>query len=227
MGTRHGAPPINEVASFLLQYDPQATDQLRAQGPLFNELLQYGVPAGVEDKPAVSAEMVARCEILQVALTSAREHSALRSRFLQAKLLLVRRRRFQALVATSTGAAIASVSAIVGGDVVTVAASLLTLLASILNGTVETLVLGKKGDEAEVANLIKSLESTSLFAQLTVRYLAAVKEGKYPEGETATLIQEANQQFAQLVATLAAVAAYFPAAADRPSLAQPVVSPAR
>ncbi|WUR13312.1 hypothetical protein E7V67_027120 [[Empedobacter] haloabium] len=224
MGTHRGAPPINEVASFLLQYDPQAADQLRAQGPQFNELLQFGVAAGVDDRPAVSAEMIARCEILKVALTSAHERSTQRSRFLQAKLVLVRQRRFQALVATSAGSAIASVSAIVGGDLVTVIASLLALVASILNGMVETLVLGRKGDEAEVANLVKSLESTGLFAEVTVRYLAAVKEGNYPEAETAALIKEANHQFAQLVETLATAAAYFPASAEQAPVAQPAVS---
>jgi hypothetical protein len=208
MGEQTGLPRINEVAAYLNQYAPAVADRLKEQGGGIALLVEEGVVGGdqtVEDH--VQRTMLnQRAVVVEQALTSALTDCRVDATSATSRLRRLKVVRFVSSVFAAIGSS-SVIGATFVGAAATVAAGIVTLLATLSSLFADNVVLGSRDAEQILRDAAMTIQKLSGEAELTRRWLDALRsiEG-YDTDQMQQVLSDANQLFHNLIEARAKIA---------------------
>jgi hypothetical protein len=207
MGSTTELPAINEAVFFISSNSPKKAEQLAARGPDYAELMKPGIYGGVEsvdEEARRRSALTIRATIMSEALSEAIGKSDSEVGRLVRLIRRLRIARFVASALSALGASGLIATILLNKRSATVALGVVTLSANFVSLWANTLVLGPGIKESDLYAALRTHSGGKVYAQVSVKTLAALLKTDFDLNEITDLLKESNKWLSELTDASAA-----------------------
>lgn len=206
MGKSEKIPAMNEVVFFLKKFAPDKANHITNLGQEYALELKEGVYGGTSS-PQENEEIKnlrIKCYILHCALEETLPIVEERTNAIRGKLKKIRILRFTTAASSAFFSLGSVLTALLNDNIRTILLATATLVTNIANIAISTLIIGHGKSEPGLVEYVQSLTKAKLFANLTIKFLAAAgNDMLIVRSELSEIIREANVQYRQINELLA------------------------